>query len=119
MRKSGVKSRVKTYCITKGVINPEGSALQMLLQQLEEEYGPLPSFCQHFSKVTIISVSPWDLIKNENLIRRVEGRYFPEPDFIGGIVVEHSQGYRLLDGYHRVKGLCEAEVLKADFLLLQ
>lgn len=115
---------VRDYALSKGLTYSEIQEVEndhsILMKALKREYGYIAGVFKDTEDASIISLDlrKTELFLHELYFERVEARE-PVGNMILGILVEHSGGYRLIDGYHRLKWARNNDLPIGNFIFVE
>ena len=110
---------LQAYAKAKGVDTLE-EGVAALHKQLLHEYGFIAPVLKGLESYEIKTISFKNLHLHDVYLEHVDARpLLSQPLPLIGIVIVHGRGYRLIDGYHRLKYCLEEDLREGSFILLK
>lgn len=114
-------SPIKEYAVQKGAdISEDTTDFTALMAALKTEYGFIAPVFKGMDSASLIElkIAEEAFGLHRTYLERVDPRE-PDGNRIVGIVVNHTHGYRLIDGYHRFKWAITNRVESSTFILVE
>lgn len=112
---------IQEYALSKNIYLPDNENLndfEIVLECLKNEYGFIAPIFDGMSKAEIITlnINVDNFVLHHAYLKTIDERKPEQPEIIG-IIVQHEDKYRLIDGHHRfIWALNNRE--KANFILV-